>query len=140
MKKLFRCYACKNEKGLPGRDFTAELPVCECGIDARLPRFAHLIVTREVIHFDAPFDHPELCHSMGVGYPACDPAKKIGEQFRASGEPLAVNCPVCIETAAFKKKQADADTRGVVPERDTPILNVEPGGGIVLESSKPAGE
>lgn len=94
-KKMFRCYACTNDNGLPGRDFVAENPVCPaCGLDGTTnPRFKPLFAELAVVHFDPPTAVP----GVGTNRPACDPKKKIGGPGvdRATGEPLAVTCPAC---------------------------------------------
>lgn len=131
MRKLYRCYACANDRGIPGLDFDGDKPVCpKCGIDGSNKRFEQFIVTREVIHFDAPIDHPTLKFEMGVGYAACDQKITVASNWKASGDPRAVTCPNCRGTEAFKTVEAGLDTRGVIPERDTVVESTTSGGGV----------
>jgi hypothetical protein len=137
--KLLRCYACLNEKGIPGFDFEADDRVCpRCNIDGKNPRFEQFIVTREVVHFDAPVDHPMLKYEMGVGFAACNEKISIAtsNNVRFSGDPRAVNCPRCRETDIYKKVEAELDTRGVIPERDTVVKSATTGGGIKFAPSE----
>jgi hypothetical protein len=131
MKKLYRCYACTNERGIPGLDFEGEKPVCpKCEIDGSNKRFESLIVIREVIHFDAPIDHPTLRYEMGVNHAACDAKISSASNWKASGDPRAVTCPHCRDTKVFKDAEAGIDTRGVIPERDTVVESATSGGGV----------
>jgi hypothetical protein len=137
MTRLYRCYACVNPSGVPGLDFEGELPVCpNCKLDGSKVRFASYIAIREVIHFDAPFDHPTLRDTMGVGHAACTEKIVIAANsaVRATGVPRAVTCPRCQETDAFRK--ANEDVRGVVPERDVPVVATTPQGGIEFAKSE----
>jgi hypothetical protein len=142
MKRLYRCYACLNEKGFAGLDFIGEKPICpNCKIDGQNPRFAEYISIREVVHLDPPVDHPILRHSVGMGHPACDPKIEIAKRtdVRASGDPRAVTCPHCHETSEFKIAMQGIDSRGVIPERDTPIVAVTPSGGVRFETLEAKG-
>ena len=110
--KTYRCYNCDGPKGLPGRDFEAAAPTCPaCGVDGTVPRFAGLVAALEVVHFDAP----SVVRNVGVGYRACDPAKRLpaGDGMdagpRFSGHPAAVTCPGCKASAAFLEATADSE-------------------------------
>lgn len=119
--KRYRCLSCVNDKGIPGRDFTAERPACpNCGADpAKDPRHAQLIAELEDIHFDAPSRHP----GMGVGFLACDPARKVvtAAGVRATGHPAAVTCPKCLGTTSYKAEAERMGVPTVLPEADREV-------------------
>lgn len=93
MVNRWRCHNC-------GKDWKG-LRVCErCNIDPQKePRFAHLVVKIETIHFDPP--HPTV-KNAGVGTLACTPQVPVVGN-RATGEPSVVNCEECRETEAWRK-------------------------------------
>src|SRR5689334_1163052 len=114
--KLWKCYnpSCCDKPGVPGHDFAAELPVCDaCGTDARVPRFANLIVRRVVIHFEPP-SHVE---GMGAGHLACQP-KADPQKYRRTGSAIDVNCPVCVATDAWRQAEKVAQ---MSPDHDVPL-------------------
>jgi hypothetical protein len=96
----YRCYACVDAKGRPGRDFEAAgPPKCPaCGADPALdPRHARVVQPVAVIHFDPPSGVPGL----GVGLWACDKTKPVAGGGMATGDPLAVTCAACVRTPTF---------------------------------------
>ena len=103
MAGLFRCYNCKNEAGIPGRDFIGEGSACpECKLDTNKDkRFAGRIIRLEITHFDPP--HP-FVKGCGTNLPAC--GKPRASVNSMSGEPSAVNCPNCRKTQAFLDKES----------------------------------
>lgn len=95
---LWLCWNCTNEKGLPGKPFEGDLPVCPCGVDGRLAEYKPYVVKREVIHYDPPHD---VLKSRGVRKHACD-GVEVGKGPMASGHPAAVTCPKCQATEAYR--------------------------------------
>ena len=110
----YRCYACVDDKGTPGRDFEAagppKCPTCGCDPKAN-PRHARLIERVAEVHFDAPSGVP----GVGVGHPACAPARSVCGGA-ATGEPLAVTCPKCVATPAFAAAMAGRGPDDVHPD------------------------
>ncbi|WP_020474925.1 hypothetical protein [Zavarzinella formosa] len=106
MAKLYRCYNCSDDKGMPGRDFAADKPVCpKCGLDGSPgSRFASKIVALRTIHLDPP--HPTV-KSAGTGQPACG-VPRLGS-MAMTGDPNVVNCPKCRETPEWKTLKARRD-------------------------------
>ena len=104
--RLYRCYNCPDAREIPGRDFLADKPVCPaCGLDgAPGSRFENKIVQLRTVHLDPP--HASVKGS-GIGSPACG-GKREGAMM--SGDPNAVNCPKCKESAAFKARKAAWDS------------------------------
>lgn len=103
MARFYRCYnpnCTEHPAKMPGYDFTADVPVCpKCKVDARQPRFSHLIVPLVIIHFDPPSQVP----GYGVGELACDGKPSAGRM--ATGDPEVVNCPACRQTDVWKEAQ-----------------------------------
>lgn len=130
MARLYRCYNPKcttHPAGMPGYDFTADVPVCpKCGVDARQPRFANLIVTRTLIHFDPPSG---VVPGYGKNVCVCD-GKPLGGRV-SSGDPDAVNCPACRESAEWQDAQKG---KAVDPRFDFDI-EVTPSGPKRVDSS-----
>lgn len=112
--KIWKCYNCVGTNGVPGVDFIAEQPVCPtCSTDGTQPRFKHLLVACKVIHFDPP--HPTV-ENRGLGELACGTPWK-GK--RASGAPVAVNCPACKATPIYAQHiAADDDETVTIPQGD----------------------
>ena len=113
---LYRCYFCTNEKGLPGRDFEADKPVCpDCGADRSQPRMTDRVVALETIHFHPPSKRV----GVGLGHLACSPGTKFPDpksqvSITATGEPHLVNCPQCRASPLFAAGPAPV----VTPEGD----------------------
>jgi hypothetical protein len=108
--RLWRCYNCPNDKGVPGRDFMAEPaePVCpKCSLSGKDPRFGKRIVPLKTVHFDPP--HPTVAEA-GTGKLACGQAWKA--DTRATGHAGTVNCPACRVTDEFKKATEAQDPGG----------------------------
>jgi hypothetical protein len=113
---------CENDKGLSGRDFQAESPVCPlCGTDASNPRDREYILEIETVHFDPPF-HAK----RGCGHAACNPAMKLGDVKFLTGEPAVVTCEPCRGTDAWAKAMGVLKVPQVAPQVDT-IVDVESG-------------
>jgi hypothetical protein len=107
MAKLYRCYNCTDATDMPGKDFAADLPKCPyCGLDGSPgTRFENRIVQLRAIHFDPP--HPTV-KNAGTGLPACG-RPRVGN-MAMSGDPDAVNCPACRESAAWKERKRLKDS------------------------------
>lgn len=113
---LFKCMnkRCWSESGRPGFDFEDGMPVCpKCNTDQRDKRLGYLIVDRVLIHYDPPHDSVD---GVGKGYIACSkiPVHEVamrGQQ--ASGEPVAVNCQKCKESAEWPKDWIEMDPKRV---------------------------
>jgi hypothetical protein len=114
--RFWRCYNpnCSDRGGIPGHDFTADVPVCDkCNVDGRNPRFASLISPVVVIHFDPPSAVP----GYGEGHLACNPTQGIRGHM-ATGDPDAVNCPACRKTPVWENASKG---KAVDPRYDLPI-------------------
>lgn len=111
MAKLYKCYNCDDPKRqVPGRDFTADKPVCpECGLDGSDPIVAHRIVERRVIHFEPP--HP-VARDCGMGKIACGCPGAGKQVTRSIG---AANCPACLASTHGQKALAALEGREEVP-------------------------
>jgi hypothetical protein len=95
MNRLWHCFNCST-------DFESPRDLCpQCGADGQDPRAGGIIAPRVVIHLDPP--HAILL-GRGLNTYACNPAIRVGSKgTRASGDPSAVNCPLCRETAIWKE-------------------------------------
>lgn len=105
MAKLFRCYNCLDDKGTPGRDFTATgSPVCpDCTLDGTPGKeHANMIVPLRTLHYD-PKHHVVKCR--GTGAPVCGAPRISG--IAMTGNPNVVNCPACMATETFKTELAE---------------------------------
>lgn len=112
-------YLCTN----CGRAFRAARPVCEpCKIDpAANPRFAKAIVEQVTIHFDPPSHVP----GAGLYHRACQPdVSGYGGQM-ATGEPSAVTCETCLETAAWQAAHEVSGEPRIPAEHDEPLVQDE---------------
>lgn len=130
--KLWTCYNCADDKGTPGKHFTAEQPVCpSCGLSGGDPQYGGYIVGRRVIHFEMPH---HVVKDRGCGTTAC--GKKRGPDVRASGEFTAANCPMCIASNAYQAAKAARD--GVeeveLPPTSNPRIAITPDGLVALEN------
>ena len=98
--KRFRCYRCLPPQG---REFDAdapECPACKAGPPA--------VVKLTLVHF--LFEHPQGAVVGWLGrrfHLACQPGQPLRNYphrpMPASGDPLAVSCPACRQTAEHKK-------------------------------------
>lgn len=135
MARFWRCYNPKCQPAdakVPGFDFISEhkMGQCpKCGIE-KGTRFGGFIVPLVVVHFDAPSG---VVEGRGVGYAACDVTRDTRKGYRMTGEPAAVNCPLCKDTAAFKGQETEV---ALHPDYDLPISEIK-GGKYVTE---PVGE
>jgi hypothetical protein len=111
---LYLCFNCLNDKGVPGKPFEADLPVCPCGVDGRSPDMAAYVHKREVIHFDPPH---AILKGRGVRKVACTGAA-VGTGQMASGHPAAVNCRKCQETAEYAKACEQFGEPAPIPDAD----------------------
>lgn len=130
--RLWKCWnpKCADKQGIPGHDFTSEdhVGTCDkCGLKSDDARFGKLIVPRVVIHFDAPSG---IVEGAGVNYAACSAEFTRTKGYRMSGEPVAVNCPLCRETEVFKKHDHDAKLH---PDYDVPV-EIKQDGSMVLQT------
>ena len=99
-------YRCQNPLCAGKPDFwvdtdkVAACPCCEISITDK--RFGKVISPLVVMHFEPP----SHVAGYGRGHYACDPGKVVvqvatrGREL-ATGEPRAVTCPSCKETAAY---------------------------------------
>jgi hypothetical protein len=111
----FRMFRCRNRRCMEGRDlfdFVVEkgqpIKCPKCGWDMNHPQLP--LLELDIIHFDQPLDEVNM---IGTGCRACDPSKILqanqGSEtvivagHRGTGHPLAVNCPKCKETEAYKR-------------------------------------
>jgi hypothetical protein len=87
--KLYKCYNCDDPKRqVPGRDFTADKPVCpECGLDGSDPIVAHRIVERRVIHFEPPHPSPSDCGSGKIACGCPGAGKQVTRAIRGGQLP-----------------------------------------------------
>lgn len=102
MQKKYRCVNCQNTgKHAEGREFFAELPVCEeCGADARKPRQRDSVLEMTIFHFDPP----TAIFNVGENFLACQPAIAVNTSgLRATGDYRQVTCEDCIKTEKYKK-------------------------------------
>jgi len=104
--KFFRCYNCVDDKGIPGRDFTADAskPVCpKCLLDGT-PGKAHanMIAALRTIHYDPKH---ETVKSRGQNTPVCGAPR--ASTTAMSGNPNIVNCLACQATDTFKAEKAE---------------------------------
>jgi hypothetical protein len=110
------CANCDDERGLRGKRFEADEPVCPCGVDGRLAEFKHLIAPVEIHHYDPP--HP-VVKGRGTHQAACG-LGRIGSRVKGqlvwgTGERLVVNCKACRESEAFK---SDREHTGILIAAD----------------------
>ena len=91
-------YRCNNSK-CRGAEFEAEEPVCPgCKVDARIPKYAHVIQQLEILHFNPP---DLIVPELRLGTMACDPTKSCaGHWF--TNVPSVVNCRACRATQVWK--------------------------------------
>lgn len=123
MAKLWKCYNCDDPKrSVPGRDFTADKPVCPtCGLDGADPQVAHKIVQRRLIHFEPPHAVAADC---GSGKLACG-AKPVNVQITRAV--VAANCSACLASEAGKAAVAAAEsTADDVPNPADFLVSVDP--------------
>lgn len=144
--RLYRCYLCGGHEFMAA---TGADPVCpSCGTSQRDPRAGGMIATLEVIHFDPPATvkggaralapntrGARLLAGFGLGHAACNPAEKVSGGGRFTGEPLAVTCPACKASDAFKAHGLGA----INPRFDLPA-EVDAGGGVRLVGLPAGGE
>lgn len=110
---LWICWNCVGDRGNPGKKFEAQEPVCSCGVDGSVPRYAGLVAKCEVIHFDPP---DAVLKGRGANVRACD-QKPFGGAM-ASGVPAVVSCKKCMATAEFIKECERVGEILPVPEAD----------------------
>jgi hypothetical protein len=101
--KMWKCYACVDAKGRPGRPFAGAEPVCgECKIDKRKgPREDGLIVAMETIHFQPCGEGLKEISGIrpfapGRNEVACATGKPIVSGTRFTGVFAAVTCGACL--------------------------------------------
>ena len=108
--RIYRCYGCKNESGMLGVDFTcdSENVVCPgCKLMASNPVAGGAITAVSILHYEPPYNHPEIGKKQGCGHIACDPNTPTGNgQCVYTGDPRVVNCPLCKNTEIFKAMAA----------------------------------
>lgn len=108
--RIYRCYGCKNEKEMLGVDFTcdSENVVCPgCGLKQSDPAAGAAIVAVTILHYEPPFNHPEIGKKQGCGHIACDPNTPTGNgNCVYTGDPRVVNCPLCKQTTIYKSMAA----------------------------------
>lgn len=150
--RYYRCYACTNDTGAFGRDFevrledsaplvklpnstTGEAVSCpNCGLSNTHVSHGGNVVPLLLVHFDPPLTK-EMYGRAGKGHIACNPAEPVvkarpkGQELYATGEPLAVTCPKCKETAAFKGMALGQ----IHPSFDVPLPADEKGLPVVPE-------
>lgn len=118
MAKIFKCYNCENDKGVPGKDFVAEVPKCPtCGLDGTDKHVAHLIVTCRLIHFNPP--HP-IAKGVGSKDLACG-ASPMNAQV--TKEIVAANCPACLASEAGR---AAARAQALTGDEFDVIVSIDP--------------
>ena len=108
MMRLWKCTMaeCSADADTPvGFDFVSEFPVCpKCGVDGRSLEGRGVVVKRETIHLlvvDKTGPGPII--GQGKRLKAlCNPSLKLGNGFRATGEPASVSCPACKAHDDFK--------------------------------------
>jgi len=150
--RYYRCYSCKNDTGAFGKDFEVrtedsaplvKLPdntqglavTCPtCQLSNLDPRHGGNVVSVVCVHFEPP--RTKDTHGReGCGHIACDTGVRVqahrpkGQELYASGEPLAVNCPKCKESKAYKEMTLG----GIHPSFDVPLPADEKGGPLVPE-------
>lgn len=118
-------FLCRNHPDpAGGAPFEADKPVCPfCGLDRdERPEYRQYIAEREVVHFDPP--HPVLLGG-GLNKTACgsqplggDP--RNGRFVYASGDRLAVTCPACKLTDAFKSDKPSGARLHAKVDADAP--------------------
>jgi len=96
---LYLCYNCASAEHPMGKPFEADLPVCACGVDGRVPEMAAYIAKREVIHFDPPHD---ILKGRGKRKHACSD-EAVGRGPMAAGHPAAVTCAKCTATEVYRE-------------------------------------
>lgn len=135
--RLYRCYACLNDKGTHGVDFATDAadPTCPtCGIAKSDKRAGQFIETLVLLHWEPPHPHPGLAARVGCGHLACDPSVKTGmggAGHRVTAEPSVVNCPGCKASAVFKAAAASR----LDPRFDLPVKAAALAEGITFEKS-----
>jgi hypothetical protein len=130
MAKRYRCLnlKCADKTGIPGHEFVSDKPVCDrCGTDQNHPRFGRYIHTLKVIHFDPP-SHID---GEGMGFLACDPKRAL-LNARATADPTVVNCPLCLDTDAWRTANKQ---RGVLEEDDFSVRINLPNGAVAKSES-----
>ena len=150
-RRTYRCYACNNETGAFGREFTVDfedrtplvkLPdgrqgeavTCpNCGMQNTNPHLGANVVELRVLHFEPPLTK-SMFGRAGRGTIACNPEVKVtnpdeSKRVFATGEPLAVNCPACKETEEYKEQTGG----GLHPAFDVPLPADEKGVPLVPE-------
>lgn len=112
MKTMYLCLNCFGPKGKRGKHFVADVPVCECGVDGRLPEYKGFVAKCVWTHYDPP--HPVI-RGRGRRAVLCDGRAVRGldhtKEF-STGSPTAVTCPACLAHPSFPA--ADGERR--VPE------------------------
>lgn len=107
--KWWKCYNCLDNRNNPGKAFESDKPVCpDCGIDGTVPRWSGKVVPMSMIHYDPPMDRPASQHH---NHAACDSRIKTftDDAVMLTGERIAVTCPACKETEAFKGSPAELE-------------------------------
>lgn len=99
---MYKCFACEDDQGRPGKSFENTVPVCPCGIDKRKgPREKELIVAVETMHFQPTGEGLKEIAKVRPFAPgrnelACMPGKPIKSGQRFTGVAAAVNCKTCL--------------------------------------------
>jgi DNA-directed RNA polymerase subunit RPC12/RpoP len=134
MSRLYRCYACKDKNGVPGKDFESDAK--EADLACPTCRLKHdeapeLIVTLSVIHFEPRHANPALANVRGCGSTACGVVIKLTPGIVASGDPRSSNCPACKSLDTYRTAHEEWSKD---PRFDIPL--VIKGDGVVLPSEE----
>ena len=118
----YRCYQCQTRSGERGLDFESddESPACPMCGGTGLQEAGGCLEPVVLVHYQLPIEHPNprvrLTKSQNAI--ACRPDMAVlGTGVRATAEPLAVTCPDCRESEAFK---AGRKGRAFRPAYDRP--------------------
>lgn len=121
--KLWKCYACFDAKGRPGKGFSAPKPECPwCGAST----LRGMVAEVSVIHFDPPSGIP----NVGSNDAACNPGIRLGGgKVMLTGEPSAVTCVKCKDTQLFKDAAEAMGEGAVHAAADFPVV-IDPNDGV----------
>lgn len=102
---FYMCLNCTDEKGLRGKKFWGDKPVCSCGVDDANPEYSGYLQKLVVTHYEPP--HPVL-KGKGTKKTLCgvDTVSFDYRKDNASGSPAAVSCPACLAHAEFPHEAA----------------------------------
>lgn len=96
----FRCLLCNAPRGF---EFESSEPVC-----TSCKRSGPMILPLVNVHWLAPHDGGTIpLHQGGLGGVACMPTRPNLMRLAATGEIIAVTCPQCRATPAFKASWAE---------------------------------